>query len=213
LLGLLIAAGMPDALIRDQLLTLIIAGHDTSTALLSWTLYLLSNHPEVQARVQAELDSVLGSAPPSLAQLGQLSYLEQVINETLRLYPPIHLGSRIAAEDLEFQGHHIPTGQRVLYSIYLTQRDPRYWDKPAEFCPERFAPALSRQHLPYTFQPFGGGSRNCIGMAFAQVEVKVVLARILQHFDLRFTGHSVRLRMGATLEPAPGVMVIAQRRN
>jgi cytochrome P450 len=211
--GLLIAAGMPDALIRDQLLTMIIAGHDTSTALLSWALYLLSSHPEVQARAQAELDAVLGSAPPSLAQLGELRYLEHVINETLRLYPPIHLGQRVAARDLEFQGYPIPAGQRVLYSIYLTQRDPRYWEQPAEFCPDRFAPEQSRQLLPYTFQPFGGGPRNCIGMAFAQVEVKVVLARILQHFELRFTGHQVRLRMGATLEPAPGVLVKARQRT
>jgi len=210
--GLLIDAGMPAALIRDQLLTMIIAGHDTSTALLSWALYLLSNHPEVQAQAQAEIDGVLGDDPPELAHIGQLNYLDQVVNETLRLYPPIHLGQRIAARDLDFQGYRIPAGRRVLYSIYLSQRDPRYWDKPADFCPDRFAPEQSRQQLPYTFQPFGGGPRNCIGMAFAQVEVKAVLARILQHFELRFTGQFVRLRMGATLEPAPGVMVKVQRR-
>ncbi len=210
LLSQLIASGMPQALIRDQLLTMIIAGHDTCTALLSWALYLLSSHREVQAKVQREIDAVLGSGPPSVAHIGELRYLDQVMNETLRLYPPVHLGSRIAASSLEFQGYQIPVGQRVLYSIYLTHRDARYWQQPAAFIPERFAPEQSRQ--PYTFLPFGGGPRNCIGMAFAQVEVKTVLARILQIYDLEFTGHPIHLHMGATLEPHPGVQVRARRR-
>lgn len=210
LLGLLIAGGMSDALIRDQLLTMLIAGHDTSTALLSWALYALSSNPDIQAKAQQEVDAVLGADPPDLHKISGLRYLEQVINETLRLYPPIHLGSRIAATDLEFQGYRIPAGRRVLYSIYLTHRDRRYWPNPAVFLPERFAPDQPRQ--PYTFVPFGGGPRNCLGMAFAQVEVKVVLARILQQFDLAFTGHRVRPRMGATLEPQPGVRVRVRRR-
>jgi cytochrome P450 len=211
MLGLLIASGMPDALIRDQLLTMLIAGHDTSTALLTWALYILSSRPDIQAKTQAEIDATLGENPPDFARIGQLRYLEQVINETLRLYPPIHLGSRIAASDLEFQGYRIPAGQRVLYSIYLVQRDPRYWHNPTEFIPERFAPEQTRQ--PYTFLPFGGGARNCIGMAFAQVEAKVVLARILQKYILKITDQRVGLRMGATLEPRPGVRVEVQRRS
>lgn len=212
LLGLLIASGMSDALIRDQLLTLIIAGHDTSTALLTWVLYTVSSHPEVQTRVQDEIAAVLGSSPPDFARVNELHYLDQVINETLRLYPPIHLGSRIAASDLEFQGWTIPAGRRVLYSIFLTHRDERYWPQPAAFNPERFSPDQARLRRPYTFLPYGGGPRNCLGMAFAQVEVKVVLARILQQFDLEFTGHNVHLHMGATLEPHPGVRVKVRRR-
>jgi cytochrome P450 len=152
---------------------------------------------------------VIGKNPPAYALVGQLCYLEQVINETLRLYPPIHLGSRVAACDLEFQGYRIPAGQRVLYSIYLTHRDPRYWRSPTDFMPERFVPEPARR--PYTFLPFGGGARNCIGTAFAQVEAKVVLARILQKCDLEFTGHRVYLHMGATLEPHPGVWVKVRR--
>ena len=212
LLGSLIASGMSDAMIRDQLLTLIIAGHDTSTALLAWSLYLLSTHVGVQKAAQAELAAVLGGQPPSFAQLAKLRYLDQIVNETLRLYPPIHLGSRIAAADLEFQGCPICAGQRVLCSIYLTHRDPRYWHNPAAFDPDRFAPDQMRQHAPYTFLPFGGGARNCIGAAFAQVEVKVILARILQKYDLTFAGGSVRPHMGATLEPSPGVRVNIRRR-
>jgi cytochrome P450 len=142
-----------------------------------------------------------------LSDLSRLGYLDQVLKETLRLYPPIHLGSRIAATDLEFRSFPIPAGTRVLYSIYLTHRDEKQWHHPAAFIPERFSPELARQRHPYTFLPFGGGPRNCIGMAFAQVEVKVVLARILQKFDLEFTGHAVRLHMGATLEPRPGVRI------
>ena len=212
LLGSLIASGMPDGLIRDQLLTLIIAGHDTSTALLSWALYLLSSHIDAQRAAQAEIRAVLGGQPPSFAQLARLHYLDQIINETLRLYPPIHLGSRVAATDLEFQGFPIHAGQRVLYSIYLTHRDPRYWRDPAVFDPDRFSPGHAQQPTPYAFLPFGGGARNCIGTAFAQVEAKVVLARILQKYDLAFAGGVVRPHMGATLEPSPGVRVKIRRR-
>jgi cytochrome P450 len=213
LLGSLIASGMPDALIRDQLLTLIIAGHDTSTALLAWALYLLSTHAEAQVTAQAEIAAVLGTQPPAFTRLADLRYLDQVVNETLRLYPPIHLGSRVAAADLEFQGYPIPAGQRVLYSIYLTHRDPRCWRDPAAFDPTRFAPEAARRRDPYTFLPFGGGARNCIGAAFAQVEAKVILARILQRCDLTFVGGSVRPHMGATLEPGPGVQVRVRKRG
>ncbi len=212
LLGLLIASGMTDALIRDQLLTLIIAGHDTSTALLAWALYALASHPEVQAQARDEVDRVLGTGAPDFAQVSELRYLDQVIDETLRLYPPIHLGSRIAAQALEFQGYPIPAGQRVLYSIYLTQRDPRWWQNPTTFDPERFTPEQARQRPAYTFLPFGGGARNCIGTAFAQVEAKVVLARILQKFELTFSGNEVRPRMGATLEPSHGMRISARKR-
>lgn len=211
LLGMLIESGLTDALIRDQLLTMIIAGHDTSTALLSWALYRLSLHPEVQQQARDEVAAVLGTDEPDIAHAGELRYLDQVMNETLRLYPPIHLGSRVAATTLEFGGYVIPEGTRVLYSIYLSHRDPRYWQDPAAFLPERFAPEQARRQAPYTFVPFGGGPRNCIGTAFAQVEVKVVLARILQKYALTFNGGRVRLQMGATLEPRPGVRVTVRR--
>jgi cytochrome P450 len=211
LLSLLIASGIPDNLIRDQLLTMIIAGHDTSTALLSWVLYLLSSYPAIQLNAQAEIDKVIGSNPPDYAYIVKLQYLDQVINETLRLYPPIHAGLRIAATDIEFRDFCIPVGTRVMYSIYLTHRDERYWPNPTTFAPERFASNQTR--LPYTFLPFGGGSRNCIGMTFAQVEAKVVLARILQKFDLEFTGKPIRPYMGATLEPHPAVWLNLKRRG
>jgi cytochrome P450 len=213
LLGGLIHSGMNDDLIRDQLLTMLIAGHDTSTALLAWALHLLTVHPQVLSRARDEIDSVLGLREPTFSDAAQLTYLDQVIKETLRLYPPIHLGSRIAETDIQYQQYTIPAGSRVLYSIYLTHRHKHYWTNPGQFDPERFTPENARQRPPYTFLPFGGGARNCIGTAFAQVEAKIVLARILQKFDLQFTGKTVRPRMGATLEPQSGVMVQAHRRH
>lgn len=208
LLGLLISdPGMDDHLIRDQVLTMLIAGHDTSTALLSWALLLLGQHPEVMAQAQAEVRAVLGDEPPTFEQLHQLPLLDQIIDESLRLYPPIHLGSRLAAQDLDFNGYTIPTGTRVLYSIYVTQRMPEYWEAADEFRPQRFANGADKP-LPYTYLPFGGGPRNCIGAAYAQVEAKVILARILQQRTLTLIPRRVRAHMGATLEPRPGVFMI-----
>lgn len=212
MLSVLIQAEMPDTLIRDQLMTMLIAGHDTSTAMLSWALYLLAKHPESAASVHQEIDAVLGGEMPTAASTLQLPYLNRVIDETLRLYPPIHLGSRITASDLEFNGYALPAGTRVLYSIYLTHRHPDYWQNPDDFDPERFAPQHKASRPPYTYLPFGGGPRNCIGMAFAQVETRVVLARLLQQFKLIQRGGHVHLHMGATLEPRPGVLIQPLRR-
>jgi cytochrome P450 len=207
LLGGLIASGMSDELIRDQLLTLLIAGHDTSTALLAWALYLLTAHRDVYARARDEVDRVLGAQAPTYQDISQLTYLDCVIKETLRLYPPIHLGSRIAAADVQFQDYTFPAGARVMYSIYLTHRHPAHWPDPHRFDPDRFVPEQRRRQTPYSFVPFGGGPRNCLGAVFAQVEAKVILARILQTFDAQYVGGTVRPRMAATLEPHPGVMI------
>jgi cytochrome P450 len=213
LLSQLIASGMSDDLIRDQLLTLLIAGHDTSTAQLAWSLYLLLTHKDILAGVRAELAGIEDDGPLTSAQIKQMEYLDCVLKETARLYPPIHLGSRIAASDLSFRGYRIPAGTRVLYSIYLTHRQKQYWSQPERFDPERFNGEPANRRPAYAYVPFGGGPRNCIGAAFAQVEAKVVLARILQQFDLHFAGRTVRPRMRATLEPSPGVLVKVRRRS
>lgn len=212
LVGALIDAGLSDEVIRDQLLTLFIAGHDTSTASLAWTFYTLATHPDALARAREEVDAVLGDGAPTAAHLRPLRYLECVIKETARLYPPIHLGSRIAAVDIEYQGYRIPAGTRVVYSIYLTHRDRRHWPEPERFDPDRFAPESHEPRNAYSYLPFGGGPRNCLGAAFAQVEAKVVVARILQRYDVRFVGGRVRPRMRATLEPNPGVLVEVRKR-
>ena len=203
LLSLLINAGLSDDLIRDQMLTLLIAGHDTATAALAWALYTLGQHPRVLAQTRAEVDSVLQREPPTASLIQQLHYLERVIKETLRLYPPIHVSNRLAARELEFAGRRIPAGTRVLFSIFLTHRHPRYWPEPDHFDPERFNAEKNPSPAPFTYLPFGGGPRFCIGSALAQVEVKVMLARLLQRFDFKVGTDKVTVRMGATLEPSP----------
>lgn len=213
LVSILIAAGLSDDLIRDQLLTMFIAGHDTSTALLAWSLALLTSHPEALAAATAEVDATIGPEEPTYTHLRQLTYLDQVIKEALRLYPPIHLGSRIAATDLTFGAYRIPRGTRVLYSIYLTHRDRRLWPAPDRFDPERFSRNAAGRRAAYSYLPFGGGPRNCIGAAFAQIEAKLVLARLLQQFAFRPSSAAFRVRMRATLEPHPRMWVEARRRQ
>lgn len=202
---------MSDDLIRDQILTMLIAGHDTSTALLAWTLHLLGQHPDVMERTRREVDNVLGDGPPTAEAVNNLYSLDAVIKESLRLYPPIHVGNRLVAEDTALSGYELRAGTRVMASIYLSHRDERYWEEPQAFRPERFERGGERPPA-FTYVPFGGGPRACIGAAFAQVEAKVVLARILQRFTLEDVGRPVRPYMGATLEPHPGVFLRVKRR-
>lgn len=217
LLGQLVAhSGYSDDLIRDQLLTMLIAGHDTSTALLAWVLALIGMHPEAMAAMRAEVDEVLTShdLPPTVEEINRLAFTDQVIKETLRLYPPIHVGNRRAAVDVNVQGYDVPAGTRVMYSIYLSHRDKNHWEDPDQFCPARFDRQQDSDRPPFTYVPFGGGPRNCIGAAFAQVESKVVLARLLQTFDFELlNGNEIKPYMGATLEPRPGVRMRIHRRT
>jgi cytochrome P450 len=185
-------AGLRDSVIRDQMLTMLIAGHDTSTALLAWTFAMLGQHPEIQARLLGELDNHEKSP-----------LLDQVIKESLRLYPPIHIGNRRVAEGMQFEEGIVPAGERMFYSIYLTQRDPAIWENAESFCPERFA--HGRKTPPFSYVPFGGGPRACIGAAFGQAEARVVISRLLQTHKFEFTNHKIHAHMGATLEPRPGV--------
>lgn len=203
---------MSDDLIRDQILTMLIAGHDTSTALLAWALYLLGQHPDVMERARREVDGSVGDGPLDLEAINSLYFLDAVIKETLRLYPPIHVGNRFVAEDMGISGYDLQAGARVMASIYLSHRDERYWEEPETFRPERFERGAGRPPA-FTYIPFGAGPRACIGAAFAQVEARVVLGRILQQFHLEDVGRPVKPYMGATLEPHPGVFLRVQRRS
>jgi cytochrome P450 len=202
-----------DQLIRDQLLTMLIAGHDTSTALLAWTLFLLGAHPKAMERVSKETRSTIKATIPTSQSLKKLSFLEMVIKESLRLYPPIHVGNRKAAVDIPIDGFTIPAGKRVMYSIYLTHRDPNYWTDPDMFQPERFDRINGNKPTAFSYLPFGGGPRTCIGAAFAQVEAKAVLSRLLSRYELILIDPEVKPYMGATLEPRPGVMMRIQHRE
>ena len=214
--ALILAPDMRDDLIRDQLLTMLIAGHDTSTALLAWTFYLLGMHPATLTELQAEVDRVLGDqdAPPTAEQLNALPLLDQVLKEVLRLYPPIHVGNRRTTEEMDVCGYRVPEGTRVMMSIYLAHRDPDHWRDPDAFCPARFAHDSEEKVPPFAYLPFGGGPRNCIGAAFAQVEARTVMARLLQRFDFELlNGDKIHAHMGATLEPRPGVQMRVRRRR
>ena len=200
LLQHLVDAGLSDDVIRDQMLTMLIAGHDTSTALLAWTFALLGQHPEIHPRVVNEVDTQEKSP-----------LLDQVIKESLRLYPPIHIGNRRVAEEVQFTEGNIPAGERMFYSIYLTHRDPEIWENAEEFCPERFA--HGRKTPPFSYVPFGGGPRACIGGAFGQAEARVVMSRLLRTHAFEFTNHKLHPHMGATLEPRPGVFMKVTKRK
>ena len=201
LLQHLIDADLNDHTIRDQMLTMLIAGHDTSTALLAWMFALLGQHPETYRQLVNELEH--DDRPP---------LLDQVIKEALRLYPPIHIGNRMVAKDMEFEGGTVPKGARMFYSIYLTQRDPFIWKNPEAFCPTRFE--SGRKTPPFSYVPFGGGPRACIGAAFGQAEARLVLAYLLKHFEFTpLNADKIHPHMGATLEPRPGVMMKVTKRN
>jgi cytochrome P450 len=211
------SAHMDDDLIRDQLMTMLIAGHDTSTAMLAWALYLLGEHPQV---MQQAAEEALQFPVENLHTLGgrQLPFLDQVIKETLRLFPPAHVGNRFATEALDLQGYPVAEGTRVMVSMYLVHRDQAIWEDAQQFCPQRFdrtQESESAERRPsMSYIPFGGGPRNCIGATFAQIEGKVVLARVLQQFELQLSpGQRVRPYMGVTLEPRPGVKMIVKRRT
>jgi cytochrome P450 len=211
LLDHLIEAGLTDPVIRDQMMTMLIAGHDTSTALLAWTFYLLGRDEEVYSRLQTELDRQLQGQAPATPAGWQPPLLDEVIKESLRLYPPIHLGNRRVAENIDFDGCQAPAGKRLMYSIYLTHRDPAYWEHPNEFRPERFA--QGRKQPPFSYVPFGGGPRACMGAAFGQMEARLALARLLQTYQFELTNANVHAHMGATLEPRPGVFMRVRRKS
>jgi len=201
LLQHLIDAGLDDHTIRDQMVTMLIAGHDTSTALLAWVFVLLGQHPDTYHQLMAELEH--DDRPP---------LLDQVIKEALRLYPPIHIGNRMVAEDMEFEDGTVTAGARMFYSIYLTHRDPSIWENADEFCPARFE--RGRKTPPFSYVPFGGGPRACIGAAFGQAEARLVLAYLLKNFDFTLlNANETHPHMGATLEPRPGVMMRVTRRE
>lgn len=223
---LCLAPEMNDDVIRDQLLTILIAGHDTSTALLAWTMYAFGAHPEMMSGVRGEVEKVMkgddvrrtaDGAPdvdwvPTMEQLNGMTRLEHMIKESLRLYPPIHISNRRAAQEVTMLDYRIPQGTRVMNSIYLAHRDVQYWKNAESFCPERFD-STHASPPPFTYIPFGGGPRNCIGAAFSQVEAKVVLARLLLEFDFELlNAREIQPHMGATLEPRPGVKIRVTRR-
>jgi cytochrome P450 len=220
LLSMLLAAqdlegasgGMNDRQLRDEVITLFLAGHETTANALTWTWVLLARHPEVEQRLHAEIDAVLGQQPPSAADATRLPYTRAVLAESMRLYPPAWTMGRRAVADYRWAGHDIPAGSLILMSQWIVHRDPRFWPDPERFDPARWmseAPSRPR----YAYFPFGGGNRVCVGESFAWAEGILVLATIAQRWRIRIDrSHPVEPQPLITLRTRHGVKATPEPR-
>ena len=205
---------MSDKQLRDEVMTMILAGHETTANTLTWICYLLAQHRDVEQKLHAELASALGGREPTLADLARLPYTRMIIDEALRLYPPAPGMSRKAVADDEIGGYTIPAGSEIAVSQYVTHRHPDFWDRPETFDPERFLPERSARRPHFAYFPFGGGPRLCIGNAFALMEAHLILATIAQRYQLRLVpGHPVVPEPLVTLRPRFGLMMTLQKLN
>jgi cytochrome P450 len=196
-----------DREVRDQVMTLMFAGHDTSTSTLSFMMHELARHPDVVERLCEEQDRVLGGATPSVEQLGsEMPYLDMVLDEVLRLYPPAWIGPRRAVREFEFGGCTVPAGAYVNYCSWASHRLPEVFPDPEAFIPERFTPERKAALPRGAYVPFGGGSRICIGKRFGQTEVKLVATMLLQRLRLdALPGRTMTVRQMPTLSPKGGL--------
>ncbi|HKA67392.1 MAG TPA: cytochrome P450, partial [Solirubrobacterales bacterium] len=196
-----------DREVRDQLMTLMFAGHDTSTSTLTFMLHELARHPEVLARLFEEQDRVMGGSTPNVDQLErEMPYLEMVLDEVLRLYPPAWIGPRRAVREFEFGGYTVPKDAYVNYCSWASHRIPEVFPDPEAFIPERFTRERKAQLPRGAYVPFGGGSRICIGKRFGQTEVKLVATMLLQRLRLdALPGRTMTIRQMPTLSPKGGL--------
>jgi cytochrome P450 len=201
---------LSDREVRDQVATLLFAGHDTSTSTITFLMHELARSPEALDRVRREQHRVLGGKPPTAAQLsGELPELDMALDETLRLYPPAWIGPRRALEAFEFEGHEVPGGTYVAYCSWASHRLPDVWEEPDEFKPQRFTRARRAQLQRGAYVPFGGGSRICIGKRLGQTVVKVVATLLLQRFAPALQpGYRLSVRQMPTLSPRAGLPLI-----
>ena len=202
-----------DTQIRDEVVTLMLAGHETSANALAWTLYLLATHPEVEARLTEELDAHLSGAPATAADLPGVPYLKQVVQESMRIYPPAWGFSRRAERETEIGGYRLPAGAYVAVVPYALHRHREFWPDPERFDPDRFHPNRARARHSYCYLPFGAGPRTCIGAGMAMLETQLVLAQVVQRFEVRVVpGHPVETVARVTLNPRHGLPVTLSRR-
>ena len=189
----------------DELKTHFIAGNETTGCGLAWTLYEIARHPHVRDRLAAELDGVLGGRAPDAADLARLPYLRQVVNESLRLHPPVPMTPREPVHDVEIGGYRVPAGSTVFMSQYTVHHDPAYWPDPDVFDPDRFDPGRPAPGQ-YTFFPFSGGPRRCVGAPLAEIEMQVAVAMIVQRYRLTpVPGHPVETDSMISLRPRFGL--------
>jgi cytochrome P450 len=205
---------MTDKQLRDEMMTLFLAGHETTAITLAWTFYLLAGHPEVENRLLEELRIVLGGRPPTVADLPRLRYTEWIVMESMRLYPPAYMIGREPIQTVRIGEYDVPSGTTVFMSQWVTHRDPRFFDDPDKFLPERWSSERSKEVPKYAYFPFGGGPRICVGSNFAMMEACLILAAVAQlwHFNLT-PGHPVTPLPLMTLRPACGIKGTLTRRR
>ncbi|WP_199434674.1 cytochrome P450 [Qaidamihabitans albus] len=201
--------GLSDDEVRDQMVTLIAAGYETTSAAMAWTIYTLGTHPEARARARREVTIVLGDRPPEPEDLKRLPYLQAAVSEALRLYPPAVLSARHAAADFELAGQHIRAGTTVLYSPYFTHRSEQVYPGARDFRPERWLTADDepRRPPPHEYLPFGGGAHRCIGSTMATTELCVMLARLLARHDYRIPPQRLSATGFAAMRPRHGLLI------
>jgi cytochrome P450 len=207
--------GMSDQQVRDELITIFLAGHETTANALTWTWYLLAQNPGVEAKLHVELDSILGGQPPTVHDLPRLPYTELVLREAMRLYPPVPLLVRRSVEEYFVAGYTLPANTLIMFSAWLIQRDARFYPEPERFNPDRWTPEF-RASLPhFAYFPFGGGPRLCIGEPFAWMEGTLILAALAQKWRFRLApGHPpVVGKLSTTLRPSPEVRMVVQARG
>ena len=219
LLSMLLAAQdedgsrMTDKQLRDEAITLFLAGHETTANTLSWTWWLLAQNPAVEAKLHNELRTVLAGRAPSLDDLPKLVYTNDIITESLRLYPPAWGTARTAIEDHEIAGYAVPKGSGVSFAQWTVHRDARWYDAPDEFRPERWEGDLLKRLPRFAYFPFGGGPRQCIGNSFALMEAALILATIAQQYRFRLVeGHPVVPLASITLRPRHGIRAVLEAR-
>ena len=205
--------GMTDTQIRDEMMTLLLGGYETTANALAWTWYLLAQHPVFEARLHAELDSVLGSRVAVGDDVASLPFTRMVLAESMRLYPPAWLIGRVAAEDHVVSGYRLRAGSLVIMSPWAVHRNARYFSAPGEFDPDRWLPDRQAGRPRFAYFPFGGGSRGCIGDAFALMEGVLVLASLAQRWKFRLVGEPPRIDPAITLRPNPGIHVRVEARS
>jgi cytochrome P450 len=204
---------MTDKQVRDEALTLFLAGHETTAQALTWTWYLLSQNPDCERKLHDEIDSVLGGRIPEFDDLPRLRYTEMVLTESMRLYPPAWAIGRKATAPFQLGGYEIPKGAILILSPYVTQRDPRFFPDPERFDPERWTPENADARPKFSYYPFGGGARLCIGERFAWMEGTLVLAAIAQQWRLRLAPrHRVEPLPLLTLRSKYGMKMTVERR-
>lgn len=204
---------LTDRQVRDQVLTFLFAGHETTASALAWLWYLVAQHPDVEEALHAEVDAVLGGRLPTVADVPHLPITERVVRETLRLYPSVYTMGREASADCQLGGYHIPRKTTLIMSQWIMHRDERFYYRPLDFLPDRWTAEFTRRLEPFAWFPFGAGPRVCIGNTFAMLEAVLVVAAIASRWRLRLApGQSIVPHPSVTLRPSPAVRVICEPR-